>query len=460
MRWPIRNQILLPVLLIQSVTVLAVAAASAWNAVQQVDDEIERRLANVLATLEASTYPLMDSTLLQLKQLTGAEFIVGDSDVPLQTLALDDADRRHIDSELPEVVEHPGILNHGSKIRLQDQNWFAGIVERRARGPGRRVVVLFPETAWRLARSEATWPPLLIAGVCLFLTVIASIWIARRTAGRIQNLQHHVSRIAAGEFHSLPVGRTDDELRDLSRDINRMAEVLDGLVRGARDSERTAMLSQLVGGLAHQLRNSLTGARMSVQLHQRHCPGGDQDALAVALQQLQLTEEQIKALLRLASGHSLPAVPGDLSGILDESAALLKPICDHQKISFHYKKTDDVAVNVADADAVRAAILNILMNAVDAAGPGGSIEATASISNQDVQVEIRDSGPGIPDNLQTQVFLPFFSTKPEGAGLGLALARQAIAECGGDLNYRREGELSVFCIRLPLRTESVGRAPA
>lgn len=448
MRWPIRNQILFPILLIQAITLAAVAAASAWHAVQQAERELHQQLANVMRTLEDSTYPLTPSVLHQLRNLSGAEYAVFRSDGAVST---DDVpagrigELRQLIDQLPKSAQ---FFDSRSAISIGGRSWFAGVVSRHVRADAETVVVLFPEERRRSARVEAVKSPLVIGGVGLLLMSGASVWIARRTAGRIQSLQQHVAGIARGGFSAVPVSRTNDELRDLSADINHMAATLHSLMNNIRETERSTVLSQIVGSLAHQLRNSLTGARISVQLHQRHCATADDPPLNVALRQLQLTEEQIKSLLRLTVGGTQPPVPAEVQSILDETASLVRPICDHRRIDFSYRR-DDVDAAVADADAIRASLLSIVMNAIEAAGPGGHLEIEARVGGGWVIIEVSDDGAGVLSEHTEAIFQMFFTTKPEGAGLGLAMARKAVEDCGGSLFFERRDDRTVFTMRLP-----------
>ncbi|HSG72577.1 MAG TPA: HAMP domain-containing sensor histidine kinase, partial [Planctomycetaceae bacterium] len=437
MRWPIRNQILLPFLMIQTVTVIAVVVSSAWIAVRQVERDIERRLENVLVTLEAATYPLTPKILNQLNQLSGAEFVVYDQSGALEADNLSGFDRSKFDAIRTqfELLEQ-GLIDASSIVEIEGQRYFAGFVKR-SYGLGQGLVfVLFPEQSWVVARSQAMFPPLLIGCVCLFLTMLASLWIARQVASRIQSVELHVSRIAGGDFTPVPPTRVNDELKDLSTGVNRMAHALENSMHSIRDNERSALLTQLVGSLAHQLRNSLTGARTSVQLHQRHCSLEHDEALEVALRQLTLTEQQIKSLLRLAKGESAPPLPALVGDVLDETAALIMPLCAHHKIQFEYQRSDGLP-EIADSDAIRGAILNLVMNAIDAVGISGRVGVSARLDQTQIVIEISDDGPGVPDELLDEIFMPFFTTKQEGAGLGLALARRAAEDCGGTLDYHR-----------------------
>lgn len=453
MRWPIRNQILLPFVVIQIVTVAGIALSSAWMAVRQVEDEITLRLANVLSTLETASYPLTPAVLEQLEKLSGAQFIVLDEQERLTASSM-----AATESVVSELAQQPwnalgsNIVESRSTLSLAGERYFAGRVQRRGSVETGTVLVLYPEKSWALARWQAMFPPLAIGGALLLLTVIASIWIAKRIGGRIQIVGRQVSRIAGGDFTPVRLTSVNDELRDLADGINGMAVALDDSMRRIRETERSALLTQLVGGLAHQLRNALTGARTSIQLHRRHCASGGDEAIDVALKQLTLTEEQIRALLRLTRGESRPSSPASVNTILDETISLVRPVCAHKKIEFVYERAD-VESQVFDADAMRAALLNLMMNAIEAAGPTGVVRVSARREVSDVVIEVADNGPGVSIEIAEDIFAPFFSTKDEGIGLGLALARKAAQDCNGTLSLHQSHDMTTF--RLTLLEEAV-----
>ena len=157
--------------------------------------------------------------------------------------------------------------------------------------------VLYPETSWRQARWEAAASPLAV-GLGTLAANGGAHQLDRPPDQRTNSRGcQQVALIAAGDFEEFDPGPTDDEVRDLARAINGMSAQLREMQRTIRQSERARLLAQLAAGLAHQLRNSLTGARMSIQLHAKRFPpqGGD-ETLNVALRQLAITEEQVRGL--------------------------------------------------------------------------------------------------------------------------------------------------------------------
>ena len=102
-----------------------------------------------------------------------------------------------------------------------------------------------------------------------------------------------------------------------------------------------------------------------------------------------------------------------------------------------------------DRTSLRAAILNLTLNAIDAAGPGGEIGLEVRNVGGAVEVEVADNGPGPPSELACSLFEPFVTSKPEGVGLGLALARQVATDSGGTLSWSRSGKETRFRLTVP-----------
>ena len=102
-----------------------------------------------------------------------------------------------------------------------------------------------------------------------------------------------------------------------------------------------------------------------------------------------------------------------------------------------------------DAGQLSQLFLNVVTNAMEAAGPGGSVEITMQEVGGKVIVEVSDSGPGLAPEVAERLFDPFVTGKPEGVGLGLAVARQVARVHGGEIDWRREGERTVFRVVLP-----------
>ncbi len=274
--------------------------------------------------------------------------------------------------------------------------------------------------------------------------------IAARLSRPIVELRRQVGHIACGDFEPLPLPSRNDELRDLVGSVNALAGQLDEMQRVIKRSERLALLGQLSGGLAHHLRNDVTGARIAVQLHQRQCREIDQESLAVALRQLSLTEEHLKRFLEAGRPQPPCRTDCDLRAIVDELVQLVSPACQHRKVDLAVDCRADWNTRLsADAEQLRQMLLNLVLNAIEAAGPHGSVRVVLEAAGNQATVRIYDSGPGPPPQIAERLFEPFTTGKAEGIGLGLTVARQIAEAHGGRLTFQSDGG-TCFCLILPI----------
>jgi signal transduction histidine kinase len=312
------------------------------------------------------------------------------------------------------------------------------------------LMVLYPLTVWQETRREAVTPPLLLGLGALLAMVAVTGWIAQRISRRIRFVRRQVASIAGGDFETIDAGRHRDEIGDLAESINSMCLQLRKMSRTIRHAERTKVLAQLAAGLAHQLRNALTGARMSVQLHARRCQTANADqSLVVALRQLTMIEEQVKGLLSLGHVETRNPVACNVQRLLADVALMVYPGCEHAKIDLRVEENETAQEAWADEEGLRAVVLNLVLNAIDAAGHGGSVRLKANARGGSVAIEVLDSGPGPPPEIAESLFDPFTTSKPEGIGIGLAFARQIAEQNGGSLDWNRSNNETCFCLLVP-----------
>ena len=192
---------------------------------------------------------------------------------------------------------------------------------------------------------------------------------------------------------------------------------------------------------------------MAVQVHLRRCASAAADeSLQVALRQLSLTEEQIRGFLSLGRQELKPPEPCEMGKLISEIAALVGPACEHAQVRFQHSCGADVPSISVDMQGLRGAMLNLTLNAIEAAGPGGKVVLLARFVNAErvIVIEVRDNGAGPPANLTESLGEPFVTGKPEGVGLGLMLAKQVASDHGGTLNWFREANETCFRLQLPV----------
>jgi signal transduction histidine kinase len=450
-RWSIRNQILIPLIAIQAVAVAAIAITTATFAARRSQRQIVDRLNGVIDALGHASFPYTGNVLTRMRSLSGAHFVAYAED------------GRVTGSSLPNIEGLPPALRslpdaaHRESLRefptaLLEGTPYIGVSLRPSGGsPGTSLLVLYPETSWRQARWEAMMPPLILGAGSLAVMVLVTSWIAHRIGVRIRSVQRQVARIVEGDFQELPLDGQRDEVDELSRSINHMCAQLKDMRRTIRETERSGLLAQFAAGLAHQLRNALTGARMSVQLHtRRYPPPADDQTLSVALRQLAMTEEQVKGLLSLGRVESRPPEVCDLRQLLAEVAMLVEPACQHAGVALEPPRAGRPRQVLADPSGLRAAVLNLALNAIEAAGAGGTVRIDTVDGADEVAVEVADTGAGPPRELADSVCEAFVTSKPEGVGLGLALAQRVASDHGGRLSWSRTDGETRFRLTLPL----------
>ena len=310
----------------------------------------------------------------------------------------------------------------------------------------------------RQMRSQALLLPLITGlATALCLGAIAA-WLTERIVRRLQAMQRKVQRIAAGDYTPIELVGQHDELHELSSNVNRMAEELQLMETRIHSAERERLVHALAAGLSHDLRNTLTGARLAIQLHGTVCHQ-DAESIEVAMRQLRLAEDQLMRWLRLGGEGAIGAdkSPFSLNEILDNVTELVRPMAEHLGSQLHAARTPELeSITIRQSELLTSAVLNLLLNAIQAAGQDGLIGLrTARCTPGWLSIEISDNGPGPTPEVQARMFEPLVTTKREGVGLGLALVAKAAKELNGEIAWRRESGETVFCLRLPIASPQI-----
>jgi signal transduction histidine kinase len=336
------------------------------------------------------------------------------------------------------------LLNERRRI---GEHWYLASVAPSPLGKanaGRAVAVWIDEQHLSEANAAARlflWK--LFGGGCAAAVVIAagiSQWFARR----FRRLEAQARRIADGDFKEYTVVGPEDEFASLARALNETAGRLAAAAEALRRSERLQLLGRLGGGLAHQLRNHVAGARLALEVG-----GNDSEAISVSLRQLTLAERDLQRFLEIGRGESAVRTEVHPARIVEESLELLRPRAVHLGIEMKWSPPSEDRSLVADAAQLGHIISNLTINAMEAAGPGGAVTIEQRNTAEHLEWRISDTGSGPQAELATTLFEPFVSGKQHGIGLGLAVVKHAVDQNGGAVEFHREGNRTVFVVRLP-----------
>jgi signal transduction histidine kinase len=208
----------------------------------------------------------------------------------------------------------------------------------------------------------------------------------------------------------------------------------------------------LAAGVAHDIRNPLSSLKLFVQML-RAADEEEQAMHQIMLREIERVEWTVKGLLDLVRPSDLQLAPGSVNDVVRETLRLTTPQLGHRKITIMEQFDSTLPLVLLDADRLKQAILNLILNAADAM-PDGGVLYTATKTDVErtvIILEICDDGDGIPLEMRTRVFEPFFSTKRDGVGLGLMNAKSIVERHRGTLRLiPRERPGTCAVITLPL----------
>lgn len=444
----LRFRLLVPLLAASLVASVAVAIASYWMGNRWAEDELIDRFAGIEATLAEGTFPLNRQVLTLLAELTDADIVTMDSG------------GRVIDSTFNLPLQNPGwnISNQNPHAPVQalvtigDQPYHYGWFYRKStadRDPSDApiVAVLFHPRDVTASRYRAAMLPLITGLSTIVVLATVMMVMADRIVRQLSRLRMRVDRVAEGHFDAEMVNRCNetpirsgDEIGRLEFAIDRMSEQLRQMWASIHRQQGQKLLHQVAGGLAHSLRNSLTGATMAIELHRRDCPADD-ESITVALTQLEQTESHVRRLLQVAAGNQNADQPMSVADAIADIRPTLDATAKHLRVSLSWELTGDLdGAIVVDGPSLTGAVANLVLNAMEAA-----TEVAVIIDRHDrLDVTVTDNGDGPPDSVAGEVFEPFVTSKPEGLGLGLPLVVRSVRRLGGDVQWRREDDRTVF----------------
>lgn len=459
MRWPLRQQLFLPFTVLLLSTVAMVSALNAYLSARSHRDRVQGQLRNIATTLAPGRFPLTGSVLQQTHGLSGAHFVVATPSG--RVVAASDPNMRSV----PEgtTPQSPAEVTLGAAVAVNGTRYLHAAVKlppRYTGGPEQRLHILYPEQTWRHAWRQTVYSPLITGGVAVMLAAVIAAMIAAGLSRPIATLRRQVEQIARGKFEALPEPRRNDEIRDLVRAVNRMAHKLAEYESQLRRDERLKALGQLRGGLAHQLRNAVTGCRMALDLHRLRATSDQarSQPLAVAHRQLALIENHLEQFLRFETDDThthFAAV--DLSAVAADVLQLVRPAAEHAHVGLEFSGDCGPALGRGDHAALQQVLINLSLNAIeavasqgpDAADPSGAVKLQVRKVADQIHIQVSDNGPGPSDAVRHTLFDALVTDKPQGAGLGLAASRDIVRQHHGRLHWHREDGWTHFILELP-----------
>ena len=292
--------------------------------------------------------------------------------------------------------------------------------------------------------------------ICAVMIMVLAVVVRRPMI----ELQQKIALVREGDFQvEVDFADRNDEIGDLGRDFNDMVRQLRESRAEIQHLHRTQMLraehlatlGELAAGLAHEIRNPLAGIAGVIEIVGRDLPP-ESPARAVfgdVKEEVQHINRIVTDLLEIARPKAPDKRTADLISTVEHAALFAREQAGHRKIELTVRRRPLPNVE-HDPGQIHQVVLNLVLNAIQATDPGGSVAIEFEEDDESVMVEVSDTGRGIPPEILSNIFRPFFTTKGEGTGLGLSLAKRIVEDHAGRIEVSsRLGQGSRFSIILP-----------
>lgn len=280
------------------------------------------------------------------------------------------------------------------------------------------------------------------------LSVAGTLAASFRLARGVRQIQGGLAVLEKDFAYRLP--ESSGELGSISKSINRMASVRRQLETELRREDRLRTAGRLAAGLAHEIRNPLNSIRLTVQLLEHRLKSNairPQD-LATIRSEVDRTSLLLNDLLDLQRSRQPRPEVQKVVPVVEHCLGLIEKQAEMQGTAVHIEAEDPDLCARFDSQQLTQALVNLLLNALEAAPGGRTVWIRTRQEDAAAQVSVQDEGPGLDAEQQDHLFEAFYTTKPSGTGLGLAVSRELLRSQGGDLVYRPTEQGALFVITL------------
>jgi hypothetical protein len=305
---------------------------------------------------------------------------------------------------------------------------------------------------------------LIVAGtgavaICAAVMIALAYFIQRPMV----ELQEKIARVGEGDLDvSVKFSKRNDEIGDLGRNFNRMVQQL----RESREeieqlhrtqmsrAEHLATLGELATGLAHEIRNPLAGIAGVVEIVGRDLPSTSPARAVIRDVRLEIAQINriLTDLLHAARPHPPEVRASDLNITVEHAVMLARQQVLSKPIRIELEKDPQLPIVEHDSDQIHQVVLNLLLNSVQAIEGAGAVRVVMATKKDKALISVADSGRGISPEHLPFIFRPFYTTKGNGTGLGLSLARRIVEDHHGRIEVASElGRGTEFLVTIPIR---------
>jgi nitrogen fixation/metabolism regulation signal transduction histidine kinase len=318
---------------------------------------------------------------------------------------------------------------------------------------GRQIFAELRLTQRSLARSFF-YPFLIIYGVCLVLALGLALFMAERLAEPIRKLARGANAVASGDWRYRLDLKAGGETGCLVSAFNEMVSRLESQRRRLTDAEKMASWREMARRLAHEIKNPLLPIRLTMEELRARYHGEDPRYRSMLEESTRVVGDELDTLQALVKEFSAFARLPEMKPRSESLENLVRDVAQmYPRAGTSIVAKGQVRDFRFDPDQLRRVLVNLFDNAVSVVGDDHrcAIDITLEEAGDEAVLTFGDNGPGLPPGKNEEIFEPYFTTRPGGTGLGLAVVKNIVLLHGGAIRaWNREGGGAVFEIRLPL----------
>lgn len=318
--------------------------------------------------------------------------------------------------------------------------------------------ISYPEAGYTLQRQikEVGAAILIIFLIMFFILLALSYTASTNLTDPLKLIAQKLKKTNLNAKNEEIVWRSNDEIGLLTNEYNRMIKKLEESREALSASEKQTAWREMARQVAHEIKNPLTPMKLSIQQLQRTLPAGDEENRQKIDRALASINEQIDNISEIANSFSeFAKMPVPRTEVFDLVSAVQKAVdlyTQNNNIKIRFRMEADEIMVSGDKMILSRAVNNLVLNGLQSVPATRKPIISVSVSEKGDMgmVEVQDNGTGISEELRKKVFIPNFSTKQGGSGLGLSMAKRGIEHAGGNIWFESvEGEGTTFYVELP-----------
>ncbi len=442
-RYSIQNKIVLPFLLLFIAVLVAVPLITIALFDRTYNRQFSRETEGWLKVIKDTGYIEQPE---QVQHAYGVEVMVFGASNALNFTTLDDLSDDgmvNLTADMKVREARQNITDSGGALASQsvmlDGKPYKAIYDSLPQG--RLYCLLRPMDDVAEGKRTLTWWISGIAVVVISLVALTSHLIGRNLSNPIKNLVKFTRQVSEGRLNGQCDVKSDDEIGDLTTAFNQMTSDLRDSRNELIRAERLATAGRMAASFAHEIRNPLSSMRMLAQMlmQRKDLPVSKREqSVGYILEEIERIDDIVKGFMDFARPAALELETHDLNQALEEVLNVMDANLNHHQLTLVKKIDRELPPIQFDRGKVKQGFMNIVLNAMEAMSEGGTLEVETSRHEDRVQVDVLDTGVGIPEADLDQLFEPFFTTKVQGTGLGLVNTKRIMEQHGGEVTIRSD----------------------